>query len=358
MSVVFENVSFGYPGTNAGVRSIDLEIAPGEIVAVIGPSGSGKTTLLKLLSGFLKPDTGRIFLNGHDISDRPPEKRNVGIVFQSYALFPHMSVADNVAYPLKVRKIPSDERGQLVRKALERVGLPGHGDRAPDTLSGGQQQRVALARALIFSPGALLLDEPLSALDASLRAGMRDEIMRVQQEAGIATLFVTHDQEEALSLGRRVAVMFEGRLVQVDEPRALYDGPLDARVAAFVGNANLFEATVLEDGLVNTAIGRLTTSTKPHVSGDKVIAMVRPERVLPVPGGSRSAKPQNQLQGTISKDRFLGAIRRFDLEVAGGMVQGETTIRDPICMVSIPPEAIRLLPAFPTNTSQQTRSAP
>ncbi len=357
MSVAFENVSFGYPGTDVGVHNIDLEIAPGELVAVIGPSGSGKTTLLKLLSGFLKPDTGRIMVKGRDISDLPPERRNVGVVFQSYALFPHMSVADNVAYPLKVRKMPPAERGERVREALERVGLAGHGGRSPDTLSGGQQQRVALARALIFSPGALLLDEPLSALDASLRAGMRDEIMRVQQEAGIATLFVTHDQEEALSLGRRVAVMFEGRLVQLDEPRALYDGPIDARVAAFVGNANLFEATVIEDGLVGTTIGPLVTSTKSHLKGDKVIAMVRPERVQPTLDGKGQANVPNQLQGTVSKDRFLGAVRRFDLEIAGGMVQGETTIRDPICRVSIPPEAIRLLPASPTKTSQQTRSA-
>jgi len=353
MSVVFEHVSFRYPGTDAGVHEVNLEIAEGELLAVIGPSGSGKTTLLKLLSGFEKPDSGRILLNGRDISALPPEKRNVGIVFQSYALFPHMSVAGNVGYPLKVRKVDTSERTRRVREALDRVGLSGHGERSPATLSGGQQQRVALARALIFSPGALLLDEPLSALDASLRAGMRDEIMRVQRDAGIATLFVTHDQEEALSLGHRVAVMFDGRLVQVDEPRALYDAPIDAGVAAFVGNANLFAGTIARDGLIRTAIGALATDTRPFATGDHVTAMVRPERVVPVLAPRRRSGTANLFKGTVSNDRFLGAVRRFDLMVEGGVIQGETTIRDPIFMVSIPREAVQLLPSSPVDSNSR-----
>ncbi|WP_029003072.1 ABC transporter ATP-binding protein [Azorhizobium doebereinerae] len=347
MSVRFENVSFRYPGSTAGVFDIDLEIATGELLAVIGPSGSGKSTLLKLLAGFAVPDAGRILVDGRDVTDLEPHERALGVVFQSYALFPHMSLWRNVAYPLKVRGTPKAERRQRALDALARVGLAEFAERAPTSLSGGQQQRVALARALVFSPRALLLDEPLSALDAALRHGMRDEILRVQRGAGIATLHVTHDQEEALSMGDRVAVMHAGRLIQVAAPRELYDRPASRTVAAFVGHANLWDGEVRAPGRVVTRLGELACDTAGFEPGGRTCVLVRPEQVVPLAELPGAARP-NVFYGRISEDRFLGAVRRCDLEVGSGLVRIETNIRTAIAAVSIPPEAIRLLPPDPT----------
>ncbi|GGF70755.1 ABC transporter ATP-binding protein [Azorhizobium oxalatiphilum] len=350
MSVRFENVSFRYPGGTGGVFDIDLEIATGELLAVIGPSGSGKSTLLKLLSGFAVPDTGRILVDGRDVTRLPPHERALGVVFQSYALFPHMSLWRNVAYPLKVRKIAKKERRARALDALARVGLADFAERAPPSLSGGQQQRVALARALVFSPRALLLDEPLSALDASLRNDLRDEIVRVQRGAGIATLHVTHDQEEALSMGDRVAVMHAGRLVQVAKPRELYDRPLNRTVAAFVGHANLWPGVVEAAGRVGTPLGLLACDTTGFANGAQVTVLARPEAVQPLAELPNASRP-NVFYGLVNADRFLGAQRRCDLEVGSGIVRIETTIRTAIHAVSIPPEAIRLLP--PDSTASQ-----
>jgi putative spermidine/putrescine transport system ATP-binding protein len=344
MSVIFDAVSFSYPGTGAGVSNICLEIADGEFLSVIGPSGSGKSTLLKLLAGFLVPQQGRIVLNGEEVTAKPAERRNIGLVFQSYALFPHMSVVDNVAYPLKVRGMKTDERRRKAAAGLARVGLAGFAARAPGTLSGGQQQRVALARAMVFSPEALLLDEPLSALDASLRSGMRDEIRSVQREAHISTLFVTHDQEEALSMSDRVAVMFEGRIAQVDAPKALYDRPNDAEVAAFVGKANLIPGKITAEGRVDTALGALRAETLPFAVGDRVTALIRPENVVPQGPAAAAAGAPNLFRGQLAMDRFLGPVRQYDLAVDGGILQGATKYREAIEAVSIPPDAIRLLP--------------
>jgi putative spermidine/putrescine transport system ATP-binding protein len=221
MSVTLDQVRFAYPGSGAGVRDISLEIREGELLAVIGPSGCGKSTILKLIAGFLMPQSGRLTIAGEDMAHVPPRKRDLGIVFQNYALFPHMTLAENVGYALKMRQVAAKEAGERVREALGMVGLGHLADRRPRSLSGGQQQRVALARALVFRPRALLLDEPLSALDATLRGEMRDEIARLQRLHGIATLHITHDQEEALSMAHRVAVMREGRILQVDTPEGL-----------------------------------------------------------------------------------------------------------------------------------------
>jgi putative spermidine/putrescine transport system ATP-binding protein len=341
MSVLFQNVSYRYPGQTAGVFDINLELADAELVAVIGASGSGKSTLLKLLSGFIVPDEGRILVDGMDITRLPPHKRELGIVFQSYALFPHMSVWENVAYPLKVRGIPTSERRIRALATLKSVGLEDFAERVTTTLSGGQQQRVALARAIVFRPKALLLDEPLSALDASLRHAMRDEIVRVQQEYGIATLHVTHDQEEALSMASRVAVMQAGRLVQVACPRDLYEHPVNASVAAFVGQSNLWPGTVVETGRVRVSFGVLACDTAGHLPGDDVTVLVRPERVQPVP---KTSDAPNVFAGTAAHDRFLGSIRRYDIAVLGGVITGDTSIRDAIEAVAISPDAIRLLP--------------
>ncbi|KYO52215.1 ABC transporter ATP-binding protein [Tistrella mobilis] len=341
MSVHFDAVSFRYPSGGAGVSDIDLEIGDGELLAVIGPSGSGKTTLLRLLSGFVVPDRGRILIDGRDVARVPVKDRALGVVFQAYALFPHMTAAENVAYPLKLRGVGRTARMARAAEALEKVGLGGFANRQPASLSGGQQQRVALARALVFGPRALLLDEPLSALDAGLRAGMRDEILRVQRAAGIATLFVTHDQEEALSMADRVAVLKDGRLLQVDTPRGLYERPVDATVAGFVGHANLWPGRVAADGLVETAIGPIRTATGGFAPGDAVTVMVRPEEVSAEP----AADAANRFAGRIAADRFLGNLRRLDLEVPGGLVKVETRRRDAIDAVAIAPEAVRLLPA-------------
>ncbi|MGU3494272.1 ABC transporter ATP-binding protein [Xanthobacteraceae bacterium A53D] len=343
MGIIFENVSFRYPGGSGGVFGIDLEIAKGELLAVIGPSGSGKSTLLKLLSGFAIPDEGRILVDGRDVTYLQPHERQLGVVFQSYALFPHMPLWRNVAYPLKVRGVGRKARRTQALDALARVGLGDFAERLPTSLSGGQQQRVALARALVFEPRALLLDEPLSALDAALRHGMRDEIMRVQRKAGIATLHVTHDQEEALSMGDRVAVMHGGRLLQVATPRELYDSPVNRTVAAFVGQANLWPGVVEQAGRVGTPLGLIACSTGDLRAGAQVTMLVRPELVVPLaelPGPERP----NVFYGRVSEDRFLGAVRRCDLEVGSGIVRIETSIRTAISAVSIPPEAIRLLP--------------
>ncbi len=340
MSVRFQDVSFRYPGSEAGVLHIDLELGPGELVAVIGASGSGKTTLLNLLAGFLRPDSGRIVINGKDVTDLPPKKRDLGQVFQSYALFQHMSAWRNVAYPLKVRGVPREKRRALAIEALKNVDLEAFEDRLPSTMSGGQQQRVALARALVFKPKALLLDEPLSALDASLRMSMRDEIQRVQQQAGIATLHVTHDQEEALSIAHRVAVMEQGKLAQVATPRELYDSPATTSVARFVGHANLWEGEVAAQGCVRCEVGLLSCRTAGRLIGERVVVLVRPEKILPL--GANQGAP-NQVRGALVRDRFLGPVRRYDLRVGQEIVQGETDFWGGIESVSIPPEAIRLL---------------
>ncbi|MEN2980343.1 ABC transporter ATP-binding protein [Tistrella bauzanensis] len=340
MSVHFENIAFRYPAGGAGVEDIDLSIGDGELLAVIGPSGSGKTTLLRLLAGFLIPDRGRILIDGRDVARVPVKERGLGVVFQAYALFPHMTAADNVAYPLKLRGVGGGQRAAKAAEALAKVGLDGFGARLPASLSGGQQQRVALARALVFDPRALLLDEPLSALDAGLRAGMRDEILRVQRAAGIATLFVTHDQEEALSMADRVAVLKDGRLLQVDTPRALYERPTSHAVAGFVGHANLWPGTVTGPDLVTTPIGRLTTATAGHAPGAAVTVLVRPEDVVAAP----APDAPNLIAGRIVADRFLGNLRRLDLSVTGGLVMVETRRRDAVEAIAIPPEAIRLLP--------------
>lgn len=340
-----DNVSFRFPGTDVGVRGVSLDVNAGELVAVIGASGSGKTTLLNLFAGFLTPDQGRIIIDGKTVSAMPPEKRNLGIVFQSYGLFPHMRAWENVAYPLKVRGIALAERRARALDALGRVGMGNRIENGPRELSGGQQQRVALARALVFKPKGLLLDEPLSALDANLRVEMRDEILRVQRAAGIATLLVTHDQEEALSIADRVAVMRDGELVQVAPPRDLYDAPADEETARFVGEANLWRGTVVAQGQMRTAIGNLACDTRGHANGAIVVALVRPENVVPITAADTTAP--NVFSGPVAADRFLGSVRRLDFKIGDDFIRLETRIRDAISGVSIPPDAIRLL--LPTN---------
>ncbi len=341
MSIAVEALSYAWPGSAAGVRGIDLSIAQGEMVAVIGPSGCGKSTLLKLIGGFLAPDAGRVKLGGRDATALPPRRRDLGIVFQAYALFPHMTALQNVAWPLSLRGVARAERSRRAAAMLERVGLSAHAGHRPAALSGGQQQRVALARAMVFGPKALLLDEPLSALDAALRVAMRDEIRRLQQDSGIATLHITHDQEEALSIADRVAVMREGRILQCAAPRDLYARPATRSVAGFVGHANLWDATVLDARTLRTPIGLLAADAAGFAPGSAVAALVRPERVRPGP----APDGVNHFAGRVARDRFLGSFRRLDLAVAGGTVVLETASDTSPEAVHIPQEAVQVLPA-------------
>ncbi|WKU19871.1 ABC transporter ATP-binding protein [Advenella alkanexedens] len=344
MPILFKNVNYQYPDSANGVFDINLEINEGEFLAVIGPSGSGKSTLLKMLSGFAVPTSGSVILDGKDITRMPPEKRELGIVFQSYGLFPHMSALDNVAYPLKIRGLAKTQRRAMALEALDRVSLKKWATSMPLSLSGGQQQRVALARALVFSPKALLLDEPLSALDAALRVEMRDEILRVQRNANIATLHVTHDQEEALSIADRIAIMQAGKIIQLGTPKELYDKPANRWVASFIGQANLWNGkTGAQENHVETPAGILRCDTGNYSPGTPVTVMIRPESVVP---GIKPGQPvSNILQGHIHADRFLGSTRRIDLKIKEALLRMDTLSREPFEQVTIPAEAIKLLPA-------------
>jgi putative spermidine/putrescine transport system ATP-binding protein len=341
MTVRLENVSFTYPGTQIGVLDVNLTVPRGELVAIIGASGSGKTTLLNLVAGFLIPTAGRIYLDDEDVTQLPPRTRNLGMVFQSYALFPHLSVVDNVAYPLKVRGMANTERRKLAHAMLQRVGLADFALRKPGSLSGGQQQRVALARALVFEPQALLLDEPLSALDAALRVDMRDQIRGLQQQQGIATLHITHDQEEALSIADRVGVIERGQLVQLDTPRNLYDRPLTRSIAAFVGHANLWDGEVTGPETVRVSFGTLRSGPHGRSVGERCVVLVRPECVALGHGDGG----ENSFDCRITRDRFFGAIRRYDAIIGDqGTLLGETGERGDITAVHIPARHVQLLP--------------
>jgi putative spermidine/putrescine transport system ATP-binding protein len=339
-AVVLENLQFAYPGGGAGIFGLNLTMAPGELVVCIGPSGCGKTTLLKLIAGFLKPDSGTVRLGGVDVTSTSVRERGCGIVFQSYALFPHMRVWENIAYPLRVRgQTPAQQRARA-DEMLATVGLAGLAERLPAQLSGGQQQRVALARALAFEPGILLLDEPLSALDAATRVAMRDEIRRIPKMRGIAALLITHDQDEALSLADRIAVLKDGRLIQIDEPHALYDRPADSFVAGFVGRANILDGHADNDVGAVFPFGRVVTPPHAKPAGAPLRMLVRPERLEPVDGPG----PDNVFAVRVLHDRFYGATRQVELAIGQAVLKLETTSRAPITHVRVPQHAIQFLP--------------
>ncbi|SEM48569.1 ABC transporter ATP-binding protein [Streptacidiphilus jiangxiensis] len=297
-------------GATTALDGLDLTVNPGELVALLGPSGCGKTTALRMLAGFETPDSGQVLVDGEDVTHLPAHRRDAGMVFQSYSLFPHLNARDNVAFGLKMRKTGKAERHRRADELLELVGLPTHGDRYPHQLSGGQQQRIALARALALQPRVLLLDEPLSALDAKVRENLREEIRRLQQELGITTLFVTHDQEEALSMADRVAVMHAGRLEQCDTPAELYARPATAFVAEFVGTMNRIPGVLAGDGATVELFGqRLPVDGATELRGD-VDALVRPENVLLTAGGGQGAL----VVGTT----FLGATTRVTVQLPDG----------------------------------------
>jgi putative spermidine/putrescine transport system ATP-binding protein len=306
-------------GAVHALDGLTLEIEPGELVALLGPSGCGKTTALRSLAGLDEPDSGRVVVGGRDITHLPANRRDMGVVFQAYSLFPNMSARDNVAYGLRLRGIGGAERTRRVDELLELVGLGRHAGHYPHQLSGGQQQRVALARALAIRPQVLLLDEPLSALDAKVRRQLREEIRRIQVMVGTTTLFVTHDQEEALALGDRVGVMSAGRLEQIAPPAELYERPRTAFVAEFVGLTNRLPG-LAHDGMV-TVLGSQVPLLEGSAGPGSVTALVRPEAVKLVPGDDGNARVL-----TVS---FLGSLCRVQVIAGDGtLVVAQTSAQE------------------------------
>ncbi|MCJ7512669.1 MAG: ABC transporter ATP-binding protein [Anaerolineales bacterium] len=333
----------------AAVEDFNLEVERGELVSFLGPSGCGKTTTLRMVAGFEIPSSGKIELNGVDITNKPPNRRNVGMVFQAYALFPNMTVGHNVAFGLKVAKRPKDEIAGRVKEMLGLIRMPELENRYPHQLSGGQQQRVALARALAVKPQVLLLDEPLSALDAKIRVELRYEIRRIQQELGITTIYVTHDQEEALALSDRVVVMSAGRMEQIGKPWEIYNYPTSTFVAGFVGTLNQLRSRVVDapTGELDYHGQRFKVSGE-LPPGETVVAMLRPEQLrMGVHEG------ENQLTGKLISLAFLGAIVRMGLELGDAIVTLDTLnerrlalpkIGEPLT-ISFPPHAAWVMAA-------------
>ena len=319
-------------GATAVVSGISLAIEEGEMFTLLGPSGCGKTTLLRLIAGFYTADEGDILFDERRVNDVPPHERGIGMVFQNYALWPHMTVFDNVAYGLKLQKFDRAKIADQVKVVLEKVSLTGLGDRYPGQLSGGQQQRVALARALVLNPKILLLDEPLSNLDAKIRIQVRAEIRKLQKELGITTVYVTHDQEEALTLSDRIAVFNLGAMLQVGPPRELYERPASRFVADFIGINNLIEGTVLSVDAaqrqlrVKTAVGEMSALLDGRLKGgDRCLLCIRPENgVL----GGAAAAGSNLVNGRISFAAYMGNALRYDVDLGQG-VTFKVDIRDP-----------------------------
>jgi putrescine transport system ATP-binding protein len=329
--ISFRNISKRW-GSTVAVEDVSLDIEPGEFFALLGPSGCGKTTLLRMLAGLEVPTEGHVLIDGQDMGDIPPNKRAVNMVFQSYAVFPHMTVADNVAYGLKIDGVPQPERDRRVKEALDLVQLDHLAARMPDQLSGGQRQRVALSRALVKKPKVLLLDEPLSALDAKLREAMRFELSQLQQKVGITFIMVTHDQDEALAIASRIAVMNKGSIAQLGTPSDLYEFPSSRFVADFLGSVNLFEGTLINSkrDQANVACPEL----EPHlihvlrgVPGEKtstVWVAIRPEKMnlhkdaVAPPSAPECPAAHNVAKGEIKEISYLGDISIFHILLANG----------------------------------------
>ena len=345
-------------GDVEAVRNISVDIPAGEFFSLLGPSGCGKTTTLRMIAGFERPTSGRILLDGQDVADVPPHKRNVNTVFQNYALFPHLDVSENVAFGLRFSKPSKDEVKRRVENALALVRLERFADRRPHQLSGGQQQRVALSGALILNPSVLLLDEPLGALDAKLRKSLQIELKALQERVGITFIYVTHDQEEALTMSDRIAVLSEGHIEQVGTPKDVYDEPASAYVADFLGVSNLMPATAqgtngsgscrvqLGDFEMQAGRGDLDSS------GD-VMIVVRPERVQI---GSRDETGKNRIPGMVERVVYLGPVSQLLVRLASGQIvqamvanQGIEPVHESGTPVSvhIPPDALRVLASRP-----------
>ncbi len=341
-------------GEFTAVAGINLEMPPGEFFSLLGPSGCGKTTTLRMIAGFERPSEGQILLDGVDVAQTPPHKRNVNTVFQSYALFPHLTVAENVGFGLRYQDVSKQDANERVGRSLELVQLNGFENRRPNQLSGGQQQRVALARALILNPSVLLLDEPLGALDAKLRKRLQIELKALQEEVGITFIYVTHDQEEALTMSDRIAVMSQGRVEQVGPPKEIYEEPATAYVADFLGVSNLMEARA---GGRTTGGCRVTLGEFELLAGvgdmdtvGEAKITIRPERVGLQPQGSSG---DNRIPGMVERVVYVGSVLQVFLNLAPGSriqawVQNEGGAlpyhSGEAISVHFPPEALRVLP--------------
>ena len=315
--VKFDKVDKSYDGKVLVVKDLNLDIAEGEFITMLGPSGSGKTTCLMMLAGFETPTNGEIYLDGNPISNIPPHKRGIGMVFQNYALFPHMTVYENLAFPLKVRKFSKDETDKKVEKALSMVSLSGFGSRMPGQLSGGQQQRVAVARALVFDPAVVLMDEPLGALDKNLRESMQYEIKHIHESIGVTVVYVTHDQSEALTMSNRIAVFNDGKVQQLSSPDKLYEEPVNSFVAEFIGENNTFQGEVTDISndkckiKLETGDEILANPIRIKSKGEKSIVSLRPERAIIDP----NEKMDNKFTGKIEEVIYHGDHTRVRLNL-------------------------------------------
>ncbi|MGO1767671.1 spermidine/putrescine ABC transporter ATP-binding protein [Advenella sp. S44] len=331
--VRFKNVRKSYDGKNQVVRHLNLDIRRGEFLTLLGPSGSGKTTTLMMLAGFETPTSGTIELAGEQIDNLPPHKRNIGMVFQNYALFPHITVQENVAFPLKVRKVDAATRQQKVSKALAMVQLNGMEKRYPSQLSGGQQQRVALARALVFEPELVLMDEPLGALDKQLREHMQLEIKRLHGELGVTVVYVTHDQDEALTMSDRVAVFHDGMVQQIGSPQDIYEAPDTAFVAGFIGENNRTHGTIAHAGARQATVdldSGMQIQGTPQLgmkAGDRVSVSIRPERIAINPAQNAT---DVRCQGKVREVIYLGDHVRVRLVING---DPDFVVKQPVSQV-------------------------
>ena len=348
-AVEFRDIQITY-GKFTAVQDFSLSIDKGSFVTLLGPSGCGKTTILRSLAGLVDVTRGQISIGGRRVDDVPIYRRNIGLVFQNYALFPHKTVFDNVAFGLKYRNVPKVEIAGKVARALEMVRLPGTEKKLPSQLSGGQQQRIALARAILFGPEVLLMDEPLSALDANMREDMRVEIKKIQKETGITAIFVTHDQEEALSMSDRIVVMNAGRMEQVGTPQQVYDAPATRFVADFLGKANMLDGTVTGctggRAVVALAAGaRVTVATpRPLAEAAAVTLVVRPQKLTLA--GPEAA---NRLEGRVVSTSYLGSNAVYEVDLGGALVRANIALTgDPLregaaVALDLDPEAVVLL---------------
>jgi putative spermidine/putrescine transport system ATP-binding protein/putrescine transport system ATP-binding protein len=340
-------------GSVTAVDAVSFDIAQGETVALLGPSGCGKTSILRVIAGFETPDAGNVRIDGTDMARKRPYERNIGLLFQHYALFPHMTVAANVAYGLRYRGFPRADIPRRVAEMLDLVKLPSYGDRYPNQLSGGQQQRVALARALATRPGVVLLDEPLSALDAKLRQELRTELREVLAAVGSSAIVVTHDQEEAMSLGERVFIMNRGRIVQMGTPDDIYARPNSRFVAEFMGRSNWFAGSVQAPGQFQTACGLALHIQPGGFAGSAVEICIRPETIDLLPASSEPAP--NRFPGRVIDVALLGAVRQIVVLLAGGqkLLAVQANRLQSAClpgesvMVAFAPEACLPVPAEP-----------